>query len=59
MAESPVVHLHVLLPADLDEQLRQAADRSYRSLSGEVRAALAEHLKGQPPRTPERWEGTE
>jgi hypothetical protein len=42
------------------DQLREAAATNYRSVSGEVRALLAEHLKSQPPaRVPEHWEGSQ
>jgi plasmid stability protein len=56
-------HVHLLLPADMRDQLRETAAANYRSVSGEVRALLAEHLKSQqadqPVPPPDRWEGTQ
>jgi hypothetical protein len=45
MAEpSAPVHVHLILPAEMRDELRETATHNFRSLSGEVRAALAEHL---------------
>ena len=53
-------HVHLLLPPEMRDQLRETAAANYRSVSGEVRAALAEHFKAaEPARTSAPWEGTE
>jgi plasmid stability protein len=56
----PSAHVHLLLPPEMRDQLRETAAANYRSVSGEVRALLAQHLKSQKPvRAPERWEGSQ
>jgi Arc-like DNA binding domain len=45
-----LVHTHV--PRAVREELRQVAQTNHRSLAGEVRRAIAEHLERErPPET--------
>ena len=46
-ADRALVHTHV--PAQVREELRQVALSNHRSLAGEVRAAISEHLERERP----------
>lgn len=56
---NPAAHVHLLLPPEMRDQLRESAAANYRSVSGEVRALLAEHLKADPARSAGPWEGAQ
>jgi hypothetical protein len=49
MTNPSVAHVHLLLPPEMRDQLRESAAGNFRSVSGEVRALLAEHLKAAEP----------
>lgn len=51
-------HVHRLLPPEMRDQLRVTAS-NFRSVSGEVRALLSEHLKAAEPPRVKQWEGSE
>jgi hypothetical protein len=52
-------HVHLLLPPEMRDQLRETAAANYRSVSGEVRALLSEHLKATELPRVKQWEGSE
>ena len=52
-------HVHLLLPPEMRDQLGETAASNFRSVSGEVRALLSEHLKTAEPPPVKQWEGSE
>lgn len=55
----PSAHVHLLLPPEMRDRLHETAASNFRSVSGEVRAILAERFKAAEPARTAPWEGSE